>query len=333
MGELHLNGVVGTIAASGRVTAADVMRLRREVFGDGIVDRSEAEMLFAIDRACNEKSAEWNVFIAEAVTDYIVHQEKPAGYVSPDNANWLVRAMSTDGVIDTVNELEILVKVIETASAVPVELSALALKQVSVAVIDGAGALARSGELVRGRIGKAEVELLRRVLYGFGGDGNIAITRDEAEVLFELNDRTVEENNDPEWSDLFVKAVANFMMSASGYSVPNRTEALRREEWLNDPNVNVGGFFSRMFAGGLGGILDAYKRGEGLEAAHAANVRDRSQANEQASVIDHGEAEWLAGRIGRDGRLHANEKALLSFIRAESPSIHPALEELVSKVA
>ena len=31
---------------------------------------------------------------------------------------------------------------------------------------------------------------MRRMLYAFGGDGNIAITRQEAEVLFDINDAT-----------------------------------------------------------------------------------------------------------------------------------------------
>ena len=42
----------------------------------------------------------------------------------------------------------------------------------------------------RTSIAKAEVDLLRRILYAYGGDGNIAITRAEAEVLFRINERT-----------------------------------------------------------------------------------------------------------------------------------------------
>ena len=45
------------------------------------------------------------------------------------------------------------------------------------------------------------------------------------------------------------------------------------------------------------------------------------------------EATWLAQRIGRDGRLTPNERALLMFLKAESPSIHPSLQALVDKAA
>jgi hypothetical protein len=49
--------------------------------------------------------------------------------------------------------------------------------------------------------------------------------------------------------------------------------------------------------------------------------------------VSEEEARWLADRIGRDGRLHANEKALIAFLREESPSIHPVLGELLARAA
>jgi hypothetical protein len=52
-----------------------------------------------------------------------------------------------------------------------------------------------------------------------------------------------------------------------------------------------------------------------------------------AETVNEDEAGWLAHRIGRDGTLHENEKALLRFIRAESPEIHPALQPLIEKAA
>ena len=41
----------------------------------------------------------------------------------------------------------------------------------------------------------------------------------------------------------------------------------------------------------------------------------------------------LAERIGRNGRLHDNERALVKFIEQSSPSIHPDLRTLLEKVA
>ena len=91
-----------------------------------------------------DQCAEWPGFFVEAVTDYIVHQEKPQGYVSEDNAEWLIRAISRDGVVDTAVEMELLVTVLEKAKSSPERLSAYALEQVALAVIDGNGPLAGS---------------------------------------------------------------------------------------------------------------------------------------------------------------------------------------------
>ena len=55
-----------------------------------------------------------------------------------------------------------------------------------------------------------------------------------------------------------------------------------------------------------------------------------AQANEQ---IDAGEAQWLIERIRRDGAVNANERALLSFLKAESHHIDPSVKSLIDEVA
>ena len=101
MGELIMTAPVAGLTSKGRITAEDVVMLRSEVFGDGVVTRGEAEALFALDATTRDKCQEWPEFFVEAIGDYIVHQEKPAGYISGDNADWLVRAISRDGMVDS----------------------------------------------------------------------------------------------------------------------------------------------------------------------------------------------------------------------------------------
>jgi len=200
------------------------------------------------------------------------------------------------------------------------------------AVLEGEGPLAAGKSLEPGRVTRDEVELIRRILYAFGGEGNVAVTRAEAQILFDINDATAQAQNDPAWSDLFVKAIANFMMAASGYTAPSRQEAMRREEWLDAPSGGVADVFSRMAAGGLRGVLNAYRQ-PGSEAAWAARNRAKEASTATAEAVTADEAEWLAGRMGRDGVLHDNEKALLRFIRDEAPSVHPSLKSLIAKAA
>ena len=201
------------------------------------------------------------------------------------------------------------------------------------AVVDAKLRMPHGRALVPGVIGKAEVDLLRRILYAFGGGAGIGISREEAEVLFDLNDRTAEARNHPEWTELFVRAMANFVMCASGYVPPSREEALRHETFLDDTATDVAGFLRAMASAGAKGILAAYRAPSGIEAAWETRNAERSAATAVAEVIDEAEALWLVDRITRDRVVHDNEKALLSFIGRESPLVHPAIRDLIERVA
>ncbi|WP_181701934.1 hypothetical protein [Chthonobacter albigriseus] len=334
MHEIHLPPTVNAILARGTITPADVSRLRATVYGNAIVTPEEAEWAFCLDEGCAEKCPEWTQFFVEQVVDFVVHQARPEGYVTPSMADWLIKSVSRDGIVRTESELEVLVKVLDASVSAPAELSAFCLKQVATAVVDGAGPIAK-GVLEPGVIGAAEVELLRRILFAFGGDGGIAISRAEAEVLFDLNDRTQEAANDPSWSDLFVKAVANFLMAARGYTVPSRQEALRREEWLDRPSGGVVGLFGDAMSGllthGLRGIWSSFRAPE--ETPQAARNREVEAEMRASAPVTADEVRWLADRIGRDGVIHQNERALLLFLREESPDIHPSLQTLLDTAA
>lgn len=316
---------VAGLTSKNRITAEDVVMLRREVFGDGMVSRGEAEALFALDQTARDKCQEWPAFFVEAVTDYIVHQEKPTGYISEDNANWLIRTISRDGMVDSLTELELLVHVLEKAKSSPSRLSAYALEQVAHAVVDGKGPLMLGGQLVPGLVAKAEVDLLRRILYAYGGDGNIAITRAEADVLFRINESTAAASNDPSWNEL--------VMCSAGYEAPTREVALRQENFLDDAEPGIGGFFGRMVSGGLAGIMEAYRSPDDIEADWEARNRAAEAMARRAETVDAGEAKWLAERIGPNRPLIENERALLTLIKHASPEIHPALKPLLDKVA
>lgn len=325
MSETTLATTITAIAATGKITADDVLALRRAVHGDGWASRAEVESLFRLDRTCAAKCGEWTGFLIEAASDYIVNQEKPHGHVSRENADWLVGQISHDGVVDGAIELEMLVRVLEKAKSSPEQLSAYALGQVALAVVEGAGPLANGGELTPGAIGKAEVDLLRRILFAFGGDGNIAITRAEADILLKINDRTAAEANHPSWNELFVKAVANFVLAASGYEPPGREEALRHEAFLDNAGVDIRGFFARMVSGGFGAIMSAYEKAGDAEAEWGRLNRRREDTGSQ---VDDGEAKWLAEKFG-NRPLHENERAVLAFIRQHARSVHPDIAPLL----
>jgi hypothetical protein len=306
---------------------AEVMRLRGLVYRNGLVTREAASRLFALNAAAVTVCPEWRDLFIEAITDFVVHEEELSGYVCEDKAWWLIEAVTRDGVAGTPLEVDLVVTVLEKARSAPDSLVRFALAQVADAVIEGVGPLAgRTGRLPNVVDGE-DVELLRRILHASGGDGSLAITRSEAEVLLLINDRTVEEMNDPAWNELFVKSMTSYAMGMAGHCAPSRREALRRDAFFDDAAMHLGRFMSRMVTGGSG---HASNDVDGLDAAWAERNR-LSEAEARTAAIDPEEAEWLAGRLGNGRLLHDNERAFLSVIRHVSDDIPPALQPLVDK--
>lgn len=313
---------VQSILARGKITAEDVRTLRHRVFWKGIVTEPDAEVALSLnDRLHHAADPAWPAFFVEALTDYIVTQAQPSGYVSEENAQWLIQRLGRSGHVDTACELELLIKVLERSQHSPLPLVRFALEQVKTGIISGAGAAGARKTCNVGVVEDHETEMVRRILYAFGGDGNIAVTRTETEVLFDINEATQQHLNHPSWSDLFVKASANFLMAASGYQVPSRQEALRREAWLDEPAAGIANFMSRMVSGGVGGVLEAYR-----EPADSAAGALRPHASDDDVL-------WAASRIGRNGRLQDNEMALINMLKAHGAHLHPRLLTVLDRVA
>lgn len=328
---MAVNRDVQAILERGAITASDVQQLRHGVFWKGVVTDKDAEMTFLLnDRLGTKADSGWREFFVEALVDYVVSQAEPAGYVSQANADWLIDRIAHSGHVDTATELELLVRILERAKLAPVKLVRFALDQVRLGVLEGKGVVGHNRGAARGAVSEDDVELMRRMLYAFGGSGNIAVTQPEAEVLFDINDATSELDNHPAWSDLFVKAVANFLMASSGYQVPSRQEALRREAWLDAPGGGVGVFMSRMLVDSLKAVWANYR--------HEDAAEPRRPADTSGVVIEFGprvtaeEANWAAGRIGKDG-LRENEMALINFLKSQGAHLHPKLVPILGLAA
>ncbi len=323
---------ISEIKDRGVIKDTDVQKLRKTYYDDGQISAGEADALFDLNDSCEAQDTSWVDCFVEMLTDYVVNQAEPEGYVTAENAEWLWAKVSQDGKVDSKTELELLINVLDKARWSPQSLVKLALEQVRDAVLTGDGPLRAGRQLTAGEISEAEVDLLRRVLYAFGGDGNIAITRTEADVLFEINDGTADGNNHPAWQDLFVKAIGNCVMTASGYAAPSREEALAREQWLNRRGDLSGGNLASAAVSGLGSIFAVYRELSPEERAIARLERHKVEIV-TAEEVTPAEADWLAERIGRDGKVSANEQALLTFLAQDTPKLAPALQGLIERFA
>jgi hypothetical protein len=311
----------------------DILLLKRVFYEDGIASRDEADLMFAMNNVCTAQHADWPDFFVEGITDYLVFQEAPRGYVTSANAHWLMDRVSKGGKVESKAEIELVVSVLDKARWAPVSLVKFALEQVKHAVVTGSGPLRNGKALQPGRISEGEVDLLRRILYAFGGDGHVAVTRDEADILFDIDEVVAASAPNPAWTDLFVKAIANVMMSASGYSVPSREEALRQEADSRDEDepTSVLSSLLDMVQANLSSMQGAYHDQTIEERALARLEHQRIEiiTNEEITEVD---PVWLVGRLGRDGRLSPSEKALVAYLNRESPRIHPTLTEAVCRL-
>jgi len=291
------------LKAGARISADDVLAVRRWVWPDGAVSDAEADAVFELNRLARDLAPEWAAFFIEAMTDYVVNGRAPHGYVDDAKADWLIGQVDRDGLLIDAAELELVVKVLEKALNCPAPLKAWALRQIEAAVLGGDGP---------GVIDEAEVKLLRRIIFAGGGDGALVVSADEAEMLWRLKDNCRHAANAESWKTLFVQAVGNHLMAYSSYQPLDSTEARRLDAFMGDHRSSVLGFLARMRAANpveaARSLLDDAKKPE----------TDHDGAVAAARAVTPGEDRWLQARILADGARDPLEEALLAFIAEES---------------
>ncbi len=313
------------------ITSVDVANMRRVLFGapsgnlmaPAQILRGDAEALLELNDACEIADPRWSAFFVDALLEFVVRQEPPRGYVSPANAEWLTMHIRQDGHVQDPLALELLIRVLEDARYCPsplIELALLSLKEKITAKGHGAA--------LSPVLSHDDLSLVRRVLFACGGDGHVAVTRLEAEFLFDINDVIDHEESDPEWRDVFVKAIVNHLMFVSGHKVPSRTEALRKEAWLN-ARPGVLSFMSRMVGRGPAGVLDAYTAQSSEERALEA-LEAQKRAILLGEEITTEETDWLQARLGQNQQENPVETLLLSTLRDVAPKLAPTLATLAS---
>jgi hypothetical protein len=319
-----LSDALALLDGKKELTAADVVTLRHIIYGeDQAVSQCEAEALFKLNADAGSLSLEWSQLFVEAMTDYIVHEEMPSGYINQANADWLIAQIKTYGRVHE-NEVEMLIHVLEEADESPVALSNFVLELVKGPILKKL----QNGQ----RLEKDDVERVRRVIYAKGGDGNIAVTRHEAEALFDINDAINTADADPAWLEVFKRAVASAVLFASPWH-PDRDETLKNQNWLADPHIHWGRI-NRV------DMLEAVREITHLDIDdhiidHACAAEKETQAD--AEKLTNEKTHWLIERFRRTGRYDKNERAVADYIRdnarssdEESASSVAALDEIAS---
>lgn len=312
---MEFGNLANAIAGDGRIDAEEILELRRLGWADGKMDPEEAEALFLANDACVAPTSDWCSFFVEALSNFIVNTVEPKGYVDDEMADELIDRIDRDGKVGSMAELELLVKVSETALNVPDRLKAYALRQIEEAVLHGEGPT-RHGELAPKGINQAECALLRRLIFAPASERAAAVSRSEAEMLFRIKDETLYEVNAHEWEKLFVQGVANYLLGFGGPEPLSDERAAELEHFMTQEGAGIGGFLGRMltsrpdFDGAFGSLLDL--------SPHTPDVEDEAA---EAAELTAEEGNWLTDLLEADEELDPLEKALLAFIAEETGEV------------
>jgi hypothetical protein len=325
------------LRAKGAIDAGHAIQLRRMIYSKGSVTKHDAEVLFKLDRACAKKDAGFASLYVEALTDYFVWQTEPKGYVTPEQAAYLIENVAGDGHVSAKTELELVLNVVHWARQVPGDVVALVLDAVKQSVM-----LSRETAFGANRpeaaIGAGDVAILSKALHAPAGDGSLLITRREAEMVFALNDATKAGHNDPAWTDFFVRAIANHLLNPMNPpKLPTRDEAVHREKWL-DQRGSVGQLLSGVAKALATGNVPFAQVWEEVDPFGAAAAKREAAAEIKRVAerlareqVDAEEAKWVASRILADGAVDENEMALLAFLKKHAHTIDPALDAVMKR--
>jgi hypothetical protein len=328
---MTLAEALAALDAKASLTADDALTLRQIVYGDGVdVNQAEAETLFRLNADAGEISPEWRALFIEATTDYVVREQEPMGYVDDAKAQWLIGLVSARSKLRG-DEIEALLHVLEVADESPAVLAAFVLGVV------------RSMALWRlrtaGALTPLDIERLRRVIFAKGGERNVAVTREEAEALFDINAAQKPGASDPAWSDFFARAVGNAVLFVPVWQADAATE-LSHEAWLADTSFHplqrlkaafTGGEFQHGAAEGFSDVFHMDFEGADLKRLGEREAADEA-TEDVAAAVTADEAHWLIDRMGRTPGFDAGERALVAFLKANASSIDPALADYVAKL-
>lgn len=290
-----LSALTDQIGADRRASAEEALQLRRQIFPDDVVSRVKRMRWSHSMPHVHDNDTAWDEAYTEALVVYAMQDPEFPGYVHGERADWL--AGLPPGRLD----LNVLLKVLDRCENTPDALRQNARDRV---------AAMPAGKPVTADV----VELMRRCLYS--GDG--FVNDDEARWLFAVDAESDGRANDPAGIDLFVKAQLCHLMGRQ-LDLPTTEEDMAREKWLRHTSIhplsNLMKIFSSSAAGYKEHVRELGDRDRLEDYYEAANANAEEDAELAADEND-----WTVRASNADGKLTANEHALL----AELDKIKPA---------
>lgn len=221
MSEFRLAFPACVVAGKHRLTAEDIVLLRKHSFPEGIRTSDDVVAMLALNNSCPEKCANWNAFFVEQLAGFIVRYTYPQGSLDEINVAWIMRMFTTDGVVNSALELELILHVMEISADVPVELRALALDQLRLAITDNIGGYKLSRAIDRRGITRQDIDYAMRIFRSVAEGGTIPVSSVEYGVLQQIEQATLRGANHPQWAGIMAA------VELRDYAEPRRSRWLR----------------------------------------------------------------------------------------------------------
>ncbi|MEO0881386.1 MAG: hypothetical protein AAFY34_01520 [Pseudomonadota bacterium] len=306
MTQTRFDGLLARVDDIQRMSEIEARDFVNEVYRDGIVSRQEADALFSLNEQMGGADAHWDSRFREAIKDFLLTVEAPLGWVDEAECEWLIDRVSSTGSTVSEMQIDLLLDVLRYAEGAPKRLGRFTLQAICTQ--------AKSAK----RISEITVERIRRVLFAPAGDGATWVTRDEAGLLFRLNDACAFARNDAGWNDLFARAIGNHLLASAHPDPISEADALAREKWLEDKTGGVAGIFSSAMSSIADGSWFS-KVTHSEEKASAARMAAQNAAQRKAEKVGSDEENWLLQRLGWDKSVSPAERALIDFLNREAP--------------
>lgn len=118
-----LKSLAKEILADCVIDAQEVKKIREVIYEDKVIDKDEADFLFELNNATSGKNnhSSWKELFVEAISSYLLDDEKSPGEVDAEEAKWLVEKVEGDGKCDE-NEKALLLNIKKKAKSISKEL-------------------------------------------------------------------------------------------------------------------------------------------------------------------------------------------------------------------
>jgi hypothetical protein len=144
--------------------------------------------------------------------------------------------MSSDlgSAIGTAADFHDIIAAIDQAPHLAPGLAVLALDEVRRGVVTGEGPTTRGRVHFSRTLDATDAAMCEMILIAGGGRDGRPVTREEAEVLFDIHEAALDREDAGHFDDLLVKAIAHHVLAAAGHAVPPRATALARGTLIAD---------------------------------------------------------------------------------------------------